>query len=204
MLQYFFVWAVLSFLFSMTKCRVKLVRYEMVPFSLLRTNTHTQHTRTYSWTFIMCLSWQLSTRMCSNMLYRDREKERSEQYCRWVLMNSSSPGHTDTHTQTHSPAETAWHIALITWCIYCLLPMSLSNSWPIAGLHAGACQHLSSTVSDGSGILSQKSFPENFCIQLLRHVRVEKQNETLWNTSKNSICSEKREMKPSKKDWKEI
>lgn len=103
----------------------------------------------------MCLLWQLSTRMCSNMLYWEREKERSEQYCRWVLMNPSSPGHTDTHTQTHSPAETGWHIALITWCIYCLLPMSLSNSWPIMGLHTGACQHLSSTVSEGSGILSK-------------------------------------------------
>lgn len=135
----------------------------------------------------MCLAWQLSTRMCSNMLYREKGKERSEQYCRWVLMNSSSPGHTDTHTQT------AWHIALITWCIYCLLPMSFSNSWPISTLRSGPRQHLLCTVSEGSGILSQKSFSETFCTLLLRHVRVEKQNQTLWNTSKNSICSEKRE-----------
>lgn len=131
-------------------------------FSLSFAQTHTRHTLTYSCTFIICLPWQLSTRMCSSMLYREREKERSEQYCRWVLMNSSSPGHTYTHTQTHSPAETAWHIALITWCIYCLLPMSLSNSWPIVGLHAGPCQHLSCTVSEGSGILSQKILPWNF------------------------------------------
>lgn len=50
----------------------------------------------------------------------------------------------------------------------------------------------------------KKSFPGTFCTQLLRHVHVEKQNEMFWNTSKNSICSEKREMKPSKEDWKEI
>lgn len=149
------------FLFNVTTFRVKVVRYEMVSF-LSPLHKHTHGTLAHTRRHLSCVCRDSSALECAGMC--SIGKERSEQYCWWLLMNSSSPGHTDTHTQTHSPAETAWHIALITWCIYCLLPMSLSNSWPIAGLHAGPFQHLSCPLSEGVVY-----YPKNPSMKLSAH-----------------------------------